>query len=252
MAGCRTLGVGPATSVGGTSCRSASLAIGQDALGTRRVLTRRPGEPKPPTRAPRCSPARGVAQPCAAATPSDSPSCLTPFALAAPKKAGVLLIFLDVDGVLCCNQSGVLETPKLLLLQKVVRQTGAKVVLSTNWRYYAELKRKLIRVLASFGIDCIGDTPNCGPDAQMLRPLEISSWLKAWNMASGRPPIKQFVAVDDRLLTSEVGGDQLKGARVPAPDPAASAVALAKHPTRPSRPGDPLACPCATTTPGIP
>jgi len=121
------------------------------------------------------------------------------------------LVFLDVDGVLCCNPSGVLETSKLLLLQKVIRQTGAKVVLSTNWRYYAELKRKLIRVLASFGIDCIGDTPNCGPDAQLLRPLEISSWLKAWNLAAGRPPIRSFVAVDDRLLTSECGGEQLKG-----------------------------------------
>ena len=38
-------------------------------------------------------------------------------------------IFLDIDGVICCNQFGRLEDRKLQLLRNVVQQTGAKVVL---------------------------------------------------------------------------------------------------------------------------
>ena len=41
------------------------------------------------------------------------------------------LIFLDVDGVICCNSSGQLEPAKLAELQRIVRLTGAKLVLST-------------------------------------------------------------------------------------------------------------------------
>ncbi|KAL1519995.1 hypothetical protein AB1Y20_023477 [Prymnesium parvum] len=119
--------------------------------------------------------------------------------------------FLDVDGVICCNQTGVLEPSKLTLLQKVVRKTGVKIVLSTNWRHYADLKRRLIRTLATFGIECIGDTPSCGHDSQLVRPLEIASWIKAWNLNDVRPKMEQYVAIDDRLLTSEEGGSELEG-----------------------------------------
>lgn len=126
--------------------------------------------------------------------------------------APLRVIFLDVDGVICCNTSGVLETPKLLYLQKIVRATCAKVVLSTNWRYHADLKSRLIRVLGSFGIECIGDTPLIGDDGmQPYRPKEILAWLEAWNSSPGRPTVKQFVAVDDRLLLQEVGGEDLEG-----------------------------------------
>ena len=41
------------------------------------------------------------------------------------------LIFLDIDGVICCNSSGQLEPAKLSELQRIVRLTGAKIVLST-------------------------------------------------------------------------------------------------------------------------
>lgn len=125
--------------------------------------------------------------------------------------AGLRVCFLDVDGVICCNGDGVLESGKLLLLQRLVRETGAKIVLSTNWRNYPDLKRRLIGALATLSIDCIGDTPNCGPDALLMRPVEILSWMQAWNLGSDRPKIKQFVVVDDRPLTSEVGGDKLEG-----------------------------------------
>lgn len=127
-----------------------------------------------------------------------------------PTPSELRVIFLDVDGVLCCNTDGVLESDKLALLRDVVVATQAKVVLSTNWRYYPDLKSHLIDVLESFGIDCIGDTPNCGPDSQRIRPMEIAAWLRSWQ-SSDRPKITQYVAIDDRLLLSETGGERLRG-----------------------------------------
>ena len=54
------------------------------------------------------------------------------------------LIFLDIDGVICCNNEGVLEQSKLELLRQVVDATGAKIVLSTDWRRIPKLKQLLI------------------------------------------------------------------------------------------------------------
>ena len=41
------------------------------------------------------------------------------------------LIFLDIDGVICCNCSAQLEPARLAELQRIVRLTSAKIVLST-------------------------------------------------------------------------------------------------------------------------
>ena len=53
------------------------------------------------------------------------------------------LIFLDIDGVICCNCSAQLEPARLAELQRIVRLTGAKIVLSTAWA--AGFKRCLTR-----------------------------------------------------------------------------------------------------------
>ena len=42
----------------------------------------------------------------------------------------VAVIFLDIDGVICCNMAGRLEESKLAILAEVVKKTQAKVVLS--------------------------------------------------------------------------------------------------------------------------
>ena len=52
------------------------------------------------------------------------------------------VIFLDIDGVICCNSFGRLEENKLQLLKSVVDSTGAKVVLSTDWRRWPKLKQQ--------------------------------------------------------------------------------------------------------------
>jgi hypothetical protein len=57
-------------------------------------------------------------------------------------------------------------------------------------------------------------------DWQPIRPLEILAWLKAHNeeaASADRPLVKDFVAVDDRPLVQEHGGDGLRGVSLPQP-----------------------------------
>mmetsp|Transcript_11833 Transcript_11833/g.19932 ORF Transcript_11833/g.19932 Transcript_11833/m.19932 type:complete len:340 (+) Transcript_11833:66-1085(+) len=113
-------------------------------------------------------------------------------------------IFLDIDGVICCNMNGVLEEQKLTQLKRIVDATGAKVVLSTDWRRQAPLKKQLHQVLGRLGIDCIGATPMRAM-FQPVRPQEITAWLNKSNRVS------TWVAIDDRDLLREVGGAGLQG-----------------------------------------
>ena len=127
-------------------------------------------------------------------------------------------IFLDIDGVICCNQFGRLEDRKLQLLRQVVQQTGAKIVLSTDWRRVPKLKSQLIGTLRDYGMDVIGATPMRAP-RQPVRPQEITDWCASYNqqaLANGADPITTFVAVDDRSLLQEAGGEGLRGTPHPA------------------------------------
>ena len=138
----------------------------------------------------------------------------------------VRAIFLDIDGVICCNQFGRLEDRKLQLLRGVVQQTGAKIVLSTDWRRVPKLKSQLIATLRDYGMEVIGSTPMRAP-WQPVRPQEIIDWLTSYNNAAvmgNGEPIHSFVAVDDRSLLQESGGDGLRGVRSAPPrrDPAAT------------------------------
>ena len=92
-------------------------------------------------------------------------------------------IFLDIDGVICCNQFGRLEDRKLQLLRAVVQQTGAKIVLSTDWRRVPKLKSTLIATLRDYGMEVIGSTPMRAP-WQPIRPQEIVDWLAAYNASA--------------------------------------------------------------------
>ena len=123
------------------------------------------------------------------------------------------LIFLDIDGVICCNSFGRLEDKKLRILQGVCKETAAKVVLSTDWRRVPVLKQRLLATLRDYGIEAIGSTP-CRPAWQAVRPMEIVSWLAAYHETAGsadRPYVTHFVAIDDRALLQETGGDGLQG-----------------------------------------
>jgi hypothetical protein len=102
------------------------------------------------------------------------------------------------------------------LLRSVVLATGAKIVLSTDWRRIPKLKQQLVQTLHEYGCEVIGATPMRAP-WHPVRPVEIIDWLRAYNEAAVQradtEPITSFVAVDDRALLQESGGDELIGAQ---------------------------------------
>jgi len=126
------------------------------------------------------------------------------------------LIFLDIDGVICCNFQGNLEEPKLAQLKRVASATGAKVVLSSDWRRKLPLKQKVQRALKRCGIPYVGATPQRVVTEtagnwiyeKPCRPQEIVEWLRQYR--EGGSTIA-WVAVDDRDLLTELGGAELRG-----------------------------------------
>ena len=114
--------------------------------------------------------------------------------------AGTRLIFLDLDGVICCNFHGELEESKLLQLKRVVDASAAKVVMSSDWRRKPELRQRAEATLAHHGIECIGATPQY-PLFSRVRPKEILAWLSQY-----KEPVVAWCAVDDRDLVLEEGG----------------------------------------------
>ena len=123
---------------------------------------------------------------------------------------GIKIIFLDVDGVICCNGAGRLEVDKLARIENVVKKTDAKVVLSTDWRRDPSLKAHITTALNERGISVIGATRKGAP-LRPIRPQEIAGWLDAYTGGERPRKVSQWVAVDDRELLSEFGGDRLKG-----------------------------------------
>lgn len=78
------------------------------------------------------------------------------------------VIFLDVDGELTYmnykNPSTAnIDVEKVKLLKQICDATGAKVVISSNWRgnpgHYPSIYFILREILDDYGIDVIGDTP---------------------------------------------------------------------------------------------
>ncbi|KAL1496470.1 hypothetical protein AB1Y20_016424 [Prymnesium parvum] len=114
------------------------------------------------------------------------------------------ILFLDIDGVLCCHNDGVIDRSPLEELQRVCLATGARVVLSSDWRRHAFLTEKVRASLEEIGVPMLGVTP-CGPHGDPVRPLEIRAWIEkhGWR---GR-----FAVVDDRMLLREKGGHFLRG-----------------------------------------
>ena len=130
------------------------------------------------------------------------------------------VLFLDVDGVVCCNQKGQLEPDKMRQLIRITKEASAKVCLSSNWRLYKDLRENLYTKLGAVGIECIGTTPDAGEatHGEGMRPCEIGAWIRFWHEDKQRQRIVSFVAVDDRPLLQEKGGTVLRGAP-PHPSP---------------------------------
>ena len=139
---------------------------------------------------------------------------------AASREAMVLqpltVIFLDIDGVICTSKEGncVLRTNLLRELQRIVVACDAKVVLSSDWRRTKWQTKIATERFAREGITCwrdaegnVGATPEFSEiGGALLRPKEIAAWLREHGQ-----DVTRWVAIDDRLLTDEDGGDLLVG-----------------------------------------
>lgn len=106
------------------------------------------------------------------------------------------IIFLDVDGVL--NFDGSKEkvcVDKVKLLKKIVDRTGAKIVLSSDWRYWwgkrDEDLSNLIQKLKECGMGMLSRTP---VTKHCYRGAEIYQWLNEWQGEK----ISSFVIFDDQ------------------------------------------------------
>lgn len=116
----------------------------------------------------------------------------------------IKVIFLDVDGVLNSDKTSrrtaggytFVGSRQMKNLRRIIEETGAKVVLSSDWRYdrddpkwngdFLELKEELLR----YGISLYGFTPEL---RSAHRGAEIDAWLK------DHDEVENFVILDDRL-----------------------------------------------------
>jgi hypothetical protein len=101
------------------------------------------------------------------------------------------IIFLDIDGVLNCRKTPnprklpYVVDPKLLRrFKRLLERTGAKVVLSSTWRYDPAGLFSARHWGIPF-IDVIPDMP------KRPRRSEILAWLKA------HPKVKRYAVIDD-------------------------------------------------------
>lgn len=127
------------------------------------------------------------------------------------------ILFLDIDGVLNSRRT---KNPRKLpyivdprnreWLRTILRETNAKIVLSSTWRYDP------VGLLAAkhFQIGFIGITPDL---PKQPRCAEIKAWLKH------RPWVKRFAVLDDE-------DDELDELPLFQPDPAHGLVAAVARP----------------------
>ena len=115
------------------------------------------------------------------------------------------IIFLDIDGVLNSDEyfektvhlniQGIeseIDIEKVKLLKKAIDETGAKVVLSSTWRYKRKVKY-LKELLSHYGIVIVDSTPFL----ENKRGLEIKQWLSIHSMF-----VEDFVILDDEVFHS--------------------------------------------------
>ena len=96
------------------------------------------------------------------------------------------IIFLDVDGVLNDNSGYHLDDFRLKLLKRIIKQTDAKIVVSSTWRLskLSLLQKKLNK----YDLKIYSQT-----DVLDKRENEIHSWLnKNYDLN-----ISQWVSIDD-------------------------------------------------------
>ena len=114
------------------------------------------------------------------------------------------VIFLDYDGVVNTlwfndvngeprfdfpNDIRVNNTQAIAWLNKLCRETGAKIVVSSTWRLYDNYKECLYNAGLNKDIEILGRTKNLGT----ARGIEIQDWLDEHQELN----IEKFVILDD-------------------------------------------------------
>lgn len=114
------------------------------------------------------------------------------------------VIFLDIDGVLNSyvydrertENDGNIDKTRLLLLKRLVDDTGAKIVLSSSWRIHwdkcfdkcDDIGKEINSVFSSVGLEIYDKTLK---DGYHERYDEIRTWLNE------KPDVERFVIFDD-------------------------------------------------------
>lgn len=116
------------------------------------------------------------------------------------------VIFLDVDGVLNDDKTPTrtrkgcifVDESKIFLLKRIVDETGAKIVLSSTWRYDRDDSRyngdflDLQKSIRAAGLDFYSYTPV--DVLGIRRGMEIRAWLGV------HTEVKKYVILDDELF----------------------------------------------------
>jgi hypothetical protein len=112
----------------------------------------------------------------------------------------IKIVFLDIDGVICFGDD-IIEPEKIKLLNQLIAETGAYIVISSSLRkIYTRTELCDLLNQAGFQGTILGVTPNLNS----RRGLEIKEWLK-----TKRYKILSFVILDDNSDFEAVGLDRL-------------------------------------------
>mmetsp|Transcript_107981 Transcript_107981/g.170607 ORF Transcript_107981/g.170607 Transcript_107981/m.170607 type:complete len:239 (-) Transcript_107981:55-771(-) len=120
------------------------------------------------------------------------------------------IIFLDIDGVLVTRRIGCFEENLLRNLKRVVDETGATIVLSSDWRRHPQARLEAKRVLGTVGLTFVACTPSLSAYIAQ-RPTEIMQWKRDYTKRCDAERISNWIAIDDRPLLEERHGHCLRG-----------------------------------------
>lgn len=113
------------------------------------------------------------------------------------------VIFLDIDGVLNVYPQGRDDYGSLFHshfvdnLKDIIDQTGAKIVISSTWRFSGLSIMKEMWNIRNLPGEVIGITPDFmhQTGTSLQRGKEILSWINDWESSNGK--IENYVIIDD-------------------------------------------------------